>query len=263
MKIQDHIYSDTYQIHTHDTDPFQVSRFPFYCRLVQESAASHAHYTGCANSDLEKLGKSWVLSRFHIDVERYLPWPGRLSVETWIQSPFRFFAPREARGLDSEGSILFRSIAYWVVIDLKRRRPEKPDIVEGAIGLSEDRCRWQDTKIEKLSGESELQGDSVINYVPKIMYRDIDSVRHINNISYIEWIMESIPYEFSQEWQIASFDINFLVESFLDQTLTLYSKPAGSSDTPVWEHTIIQEGESGPIEACRARSTWKKRIRYA
>jgi medium-chain acyl-[acyl-carrier-protein] hydrolase len=275
MNITDHVYSDTYGLHTHHTDPFFTARFPFYCRVAQEGAASHALMTGCANSDLEKEGKTWVLSRFKVQVSRYITWPDTLTLETWIQPPFRLFAPREARGIDSAGREIFRSMAYWVVIDLEKRRPIRPDTIDTLIGLSEDRSRWAQkntwiaAKMNKLPGIENLK--EARSYSPQIMYRDIDSVRHINNISYIEWILESLPIEFKTDMKPVEFEIHFLAESFLDSKLTVYSQsrndtapdrvgnPQETSGRQVWKHVIMQQTDSGEIEACRAASVWGKR----
>ena len=64
MKIDDNIYSNTYQLHTYQTDPFLTAELPFYCRSVQEGAASHAMHAGCANRDLsgtQRLEKAGVI----------------------------------------------------------------------------------------------------------------------------------------------------------------------------------------------------------
>ncbi len=257
MKIQDNIYSDTYQLHTYQADPFLTAGLPFYCRSVQEGAASHAMYAGCANTDLHAMGKTWVLSRLKLTIEKYVTWPSAITLETWINTPFRFFAPREARGTDEAGNVLFRSMAYWVVIDLKRRRPEKPEMINRSIGLSEDRSRWTSTTLAKLPAGQDLETSTV--YKPQLMYRDIDSVRHINNISYIEWILESFTPEYKTDYKPCGFEINFLSESFLGDELILYSQqePAGPENS--WQHTIMRLQGDVQIEACRARSIWKKR----
>lgn len=257
MKIQDNIYSDTYQLHTHQADPFLTAGLPFYCRSVQEGAAAHALYEGCANTDLHAMGKTWVLSRLKLSIEKYVTWPSAINFKTWINSPFRFFAPREARGTDEDGNELFRSMAYWVVIDLEKRRPEKPGIINDFIGLSEDHSLWTGTTLSKLPADQDLEASSI--YKPQLMYRDIDSVRHINNISYIEWILESFPLEYKTDYKPCDFEINFLAESFLGDELVIYTSRDQNGSEDTWQHTIMKVQGDVQIEACRARSIWKKR----
>jgi len=257
LKIQDNIYSDTYQLHIHQADPLFTAGLPFYCRAVQEGAAAHAHYEGCANSDLHAMGKTWVLSRLKLTIEKYVTWPSAITFETWINSPFRLFAPREARGTGETGNVLFQSMAYWVVIDLEKRRPEKPGMINDFIGLSEDRSLWTGTSLTKLPAGQDLANSN--SYKPQLMYRDIDSVRHINNISYIEWILESFSLEYKTDFKPTDFEINFLAESFLGDELILYSLQESGGPDITWQHTIMKVQGDVQIEACRARSIWKKR----
>ncbi len=257
MKIQDNIYSNTYQLHTYLADPFLTANLPFYCRSVQEGAASHAMLAGCANTDLHALGKTWVLSRLKLTIEKYVTWPSSVILKTWINAPFRFFAPREAQGTDEEGNELFRSMAYWVLLDLERRRPEKPEMIHQFINLSEDRSLWTKTKLGKLPAGQNLEVSSV--YKPQLMYRDIDSVRHINNISYIEWILESFSLEYKTDFKPSDFEINFLSESFLGDTLVLYTRKDPEGPVGSWQHTIMKVQGALQTEACRARSVWKNR----
>ena len=257
MKIHDNIYSNTYQLHTYQTDPFLTAGLPFYCRAVQEGAASHAMHAGCANTDLHAEGKTWVLSRFKLTIEKYVTWPSSINLDTWIQSPFRFFAPRETRGTDEAGEDLFRAMTYWVIIDLEKRRPEKPEMINHWIGLSEDRSLWTKTTLAKLPAGQNLKASNI--YKPHLMYRDLDSVQHINNISYVEWILESFSPDYKTNFKPADFEINFLTESFLGDELILYTIKDPGGPNGSWQHTIVKVEGDVQTEACRARSVWKKR----
>ncbi|NQT57465.1 MAG: hypothetical protein HQ557_00640 [Bacteroidetes bacterium] len=257
MKIHDNIYSNTYQLHTYLADPFLTANLPFYCRTVQEGAASHAMHAGCSNTELHAMGKTWVLSRFKLTIKKYVTWPSSVILKTWINSPFRFFAPREAQGTDEEGNELFRSMAYWVLLDLEKRRPEKPGMIHQFISMSEDRSLWTKTTLAKLPAGQDIEASTV--YTPQLMYRDIDSVRHINNISYIEWILESFSLDYKTDFKPCEFEINFLSESFLGDELMLYTRKDPSGQDGSWQHTVIKIHGDVQTEACRARSIWKKR----
>lgn len=258
MKIHDHIYTNTYQLQTYQADPFFCAGLPFYCRTVQEGAASHALYAGCSNPELHALGKTWVLSRLKLTVAKYVTWPADITLDTWIRTPFRLFAPREARGSDSSGNELFRSMAYWVIIDLEKRRPEKPEMINRFIGLSDNRSLWTETSLVKLPPVAQdLSASSA--YQPQLMYRDIDSVRHINNISYIEWILESFSLDYKTDFKPCEFEINFLSESFLGDSLSVYTVRDISGPEHSWLHTVVKIHSDGQTETCRARSVWKRR----
>jgi len=254
LYITDHTYYEEHRVHTHNCDTFLSARLPYYFQLVQEGAASHAMLCGCSNPDFEKIGKAWILSKIKMTVHRYLPWSEQIGLQTWIQSPVKLFAPREARGTDKDGRELFRTMAYWVVIDRHTRRPERPLQFLDYIGLSEDRHLWADTKLGKIE---DLPSDRTPEaFTPQIQYRDIDSVRHVNNISYVEWILESIDPEYRDTWKPSEFEINFLAESFLSDQLEVRSCQLTDSQ---WLHSVVRTTHEGEVETCRARSSWSPR----
>ncbi len=258
MNITDHIYSEHHRVHTHHCDPHLSARLPYFFQIVQEGAATHAMLSGCSNPDFEKIGKAWVLSKIHINVSSYPVWSDEITLETWIQPTRRFYAPREARAVDARGNVLFRTMAYWVIINIETRRPERPDQFLDMIGLSQDRSRWTDTTLGKVPRLDPDTEDTC--FTPQIQYRDIDSVGHVNNISYLEWMLESMEPSYQEDFLPCEFEINFTAESFKDTNLVASSK----ENTPGNRlHVISKQTPSGPLETCRARSIWKPRSELA
>ncbi len=251
MYISDHTYVEKHRVHTHHCDTFFTARLPYYFQLVQEGAATHAMLRGCSNPDFGKIGKAWVLSKIKIHINSYIPWSEYIQLETWIQPPLRFFAPREARGIDEQGNELFRVMVYWVIIDIESRRPERAEQYLEHIGLAEDRSLWSDTKLGKVPKMP--AGNDFLSFKPQIQYRDIDSVRHVNNISYVEWILESMGPEYQDGWNAEEFEINFTAESFFGDSLEIRSYQTGDAD---WLHAVIKHTPEGEIETCRAKSRW-------
>ena len=134
--IIDHHYHSDHQLYTYHADSGLLADFPYYARLMQEAASHHADLAGCSNPQLFAAGKTWVLSRVKFIMTSYPAWPAKFHLETWIHPPMRLFAPRECRAVCSDtGTLAFRSIAYWIVIDLASRRPERPDRFLDHIGL--------------------------------------------------------------------------------------------------------------------------------
>jgi len=254
MHITDHTYHEAHRIHTHHCDTLFSARLPYYFQAAQEGAATHAMLCGCSNPDFEKIGKAWVLSKIKMSVERYVPWSEEITLKTWIHPTFRFFAPREACGFDQQGNKLFRTLAYWVIINIETRRPEKPEQFLDRIGLSEDRTLWSDQKLGKVPRLP--REEPTCTFTPQIQTRDIDSVRHVNNISYIEWILESMNLAYRDMWKPKEFEINFTSESFLSDKLEVRTV---QTDEKTWLHSVIKNQDGEEVEACRARSTWKQR----
>ena len=89
----------------------------------------------------------------------------------------------------------------------------------------------------------------------EVRYSDVDMHHHVNNIKYIEWILDSYPFEMSRAHQIHTFDINFLAESSIEDTISIQTETLQESP-PVFLHRVSREGEGK--ELCRARTELKK-----
>jgi acyl-CoA thioesterase FadM len=89
----------------------------------------------------------------------------------------------------------------------------------------------------------------------EVRYSDIDIHHHVNNIKYIEWILDSVPYEMNRTHQIHTFEINFLAESSCEDVLSIQTETLKESP-PVFLHRVSREGEGK--ELCRARTGWKR-----
>jgi acyl-ACP thioesterase len=77
----------------------------------------------------------------------------------------------------------------------------------------------------------------------------------VNNIKYIEWILDSAPFEMNRTHQMHAFEINFLAESSCDDVISIQTETLQESP-PVFLHHVSREGENK--ELCRARTGWKR-----
>ena len=78
---------------------------------------------------------------------------------------------------------------------------------------------------------------------------------HVNNIKYVEWILDSFPFEMNQSHQIHIFEINFLGESIPGDEIAIYTEAL--KETPsAFLHNIIRKGDGR--ELCRARTVWNR-----
>lgn len=187
-------------------------------------------------------------------ISRYLTWPENFRLSTWIHPPQRLIAPREAMAVDASGDVLFRSLAYWVIIDQESRRPVRADTYLEHLGLSDKRDHWD---VESLAKVPSISEDApVVFYEPQVQYRDMDSIRHINNISYLEWMLESMDPDFRDCWKASKVEINFLAESFLSDSLKVASSRISET---VWLYSVMKDSPEGDVETCRAKITWKPR----
>jgi len=88
----------------------------------------------------------------------------------------------------------------------------------------------------------------------QVRFRDLDLNRHANNVSYIEWTLETVPEMLWQKSRIAELEIEYLAESVLGDTVVAQAqlpKAAGGE----MRHRLFRSGDKR--ELVRARSLWR------
>lgn len=208
--------------YSYETDSFFDARLAFYFQIVQEAAGNHSAVRGCSIPALHKEGKTWVITRSKIDVHRYSHWPEQVIVETWAQEPIRLHLPRVVRSFDEQGEPLFTAKTYWALIDLERGRPCRPTTMSERIGLPPLKMQM-DLSLTGRTTYDDSGCTTLVSYKPKIQYLDTDSNLHVNNISYLNWALESLPAEFRNRAKVAHADVSWIRQTFSGDDITVFT----------------------------------------
>jgi acyl-ACP thioesterase len=218
--------------------------------LMQETAWHHADHLKVGYSDLAEQKYFWVLSRLSIQMEQYPRWGEKIKVRTWLTGMGRLFALRHFSIANSKGETLGTAKSAWLVLDFKSRRPQRIEPVFKHLlhlfdGLpSAEEPEKLPTPVCSKMGKSYT-----------VRYSDIDMHHHVNNTKYIEWILDSYPFEMNQTHQIHTFEINFLAESSHGDEISIHTEPLGDSP-PAFLHSVFRKGDGR--ELCRAKVSWKR-----
>ena len=88
-----------------------------------------------------------------------------------------------------------------------------------------------------------------------VRYRDLDINQHVNNVSFVEWLVESIPVRVLNTSVLAELEINFLAEAFYEDHVLAACHPLDSQNTS-FHHSLIRQQDGR--ELVRARTKWRK-----
>ncbi|XPV70326.1 MAG: acyl-[acyl-carrier-protein] thioesterase [Halarcobacter sp.] len=218
--------------------------------LLQETAAEHCRYAGHDLLSLMSENLGWVLLAGAMEMERYPLYKEKIIIRTWISKYHAIRGFRENIIYDENYNIIGRARGLWVFYDIKKRRPKKihPDFLKKwssckTISLEHDISN----KIEPLNS-FECKKEFKVN-----MY-DTDTNKHVNNLRYLQWLMESIPDEILDNYYLYFIDGRFISEAnYGDSILSLTNKDVEENS---FIHTI-QIKESGKVCAT-GKSVWKK-----
>jgi acyl-ACP thioesterase len=216
---------------------------------LQDAASAHARRLGVAIDDLQAAKRTWVLARIFLQMSVYPPMGEKIRVATWPSGVNRVNAYRNFLITTPAGQILGGCLSSWLVIDLIRRRPLRMDPL-----LSKLRPRVRSPlsywPLAKIGPAEDAQGQRAF----KVRYRDLDVNRHVNNATYVEWLLESLPRKVSRRQVLAALHITFMGEAFADQRAVACWR-AATSVAGGFEHSIRNIGDNR--ELVRAQSIWR------
>jgi acyl-ACP thioesterase len=187
--------------------------------FFQEAAISHAENLGVGREAMARANQVWILSRMSVQVDRRPSYGETVFVRTWPRGGEKLFALRDFDIRDTDNQPAVRARSCWLIIDIEKRRPLRPHLVmenlpcnEGldalpaAIGL-EERPSLQ-KKLER-----------------RAFYSDLDYNGHVNNVSYIRWIEDSVDPALLEQAKQMRLDINYLHEVLPGEVTGIWSAP--------------------------------------
>jgi acyl-ACP thioesterase len=243
-------WEDQYSISFYEVDTKNEAFLPVLWSFMQETAWHHAEHLRLGYSDLMEHQYFWVLSRLSIQMEEYPRWGDRIKVKTWLTGTGRLFALRQFSIADSKGRVIGMAKSAWLVLDLKNRKPQKIGPVFKHI---EHLFNGLPVPEEPEKIPAPVRPRMEKSYT--VRYSDIDMHHHVNNIKYIEWILDSFPFEMNQSHRIHSFEINFLGEATHGDQIAIYTETLKETP-PAFLQNIIRKDDGR--ELCRARTGWKR-----
>ena len=181
-----------FQVRSYECGPDGAATLPTICNYLQEAASLNAESLSFSKSNFAAAGEniSWVLTRMRVKMDRYPRWEERVVVATWPSGGRRIVANRDFEIRAADDTRLGVATSEWMLIDLASRRIVAiPDSVFECVDKS---CApvLGETPFTKLRWDCrETAGACAF----RARRGDIDLNGHVNNVHYIEWLLETVP----------------------------------------------------------------------
>ena len=160
------------------------------CNYMQEAAGISADQMGWGIHKLQDEGLTWMLSRLYVKVSRYLPWGTELTLRTWPSGmKGRLLATRCFQAVDGSGNEVFQAHSEWLYVDMKSQKIVKlPDGFAGLVPKGTPCVAFND-----LGGKAVRLQDVTASAEVRVRQSDLDFNDHVNNVHYVEWMLEALP----------------------------------------------------------------------
>jgi medium-chain acyl-[acyl-carrier-protein] hydrolase len=241
-------WKDTYNIKVYEADAKGRANITALANYFQNSAWNHYNNVEKALGQLLPENCMWLMARLEIRVDSIPRWPEDVQVETWSRGIEKLMAYRDFIITINEKEAA-KGTSSWVVVDIKNRKIQKLDMLSK---------KWPSNRERNALGKSADKIQELANPVAgkffSVKYSDLDVNRHVNNVKYIEWIMDGYAMEFIESNEIQKFEINFIGEANFGDEVAVNAERL-SENPLVCLHNIIRKNDGKEI--CRARISYK------
>jgi acyl-ACP thioesterase len=244
-------FEKSYKIPVYDTDFNGKLYLHSLLNYVQDIASEHAEKLGFGRDDLSSGNRFWILSRLYLVIYRMPDWRETIMLKTWPRGTEGLFALRDIEIRDSEGQMIAAAATSWVIVDIKTRRPCRPDYLLEGINKEFPGNR----SLPRNAGKVSPAGDAAETAPTfRVKISDLDVNLHVNNVKYIQWVYDTMPLSFLSATQPASIEINYLAESVADDMVYVSSDSRAMGNNCI-NYSVIREGDGK--ELCRIMIEWK------
>ncbi|KAG0501164.1 hypothetical protein HPP92_001236 [Vanilla planifolia] len=282
-------YKESFIVRCYEVGINKTATVETIANLLQEVGCNHAQSVGfstdgfATTTTMRKLRLIWVTSRMHIEIYKYPAWGDVVEIETWCQEAGRIGTRRDWILKDlATGSVIGRATSNWVMMNQDSRKLQRvsDEVREEYLVFCPRTPRLafpeeNNDSLKKIPKLEDPADCSQLGLVPR--RADLDMNQHVNNVTYIGWVLESMPQEIidTHELQTITLDYrrecqhNDMVDSLtiveskenLQEICTngLPSKKQQWNDYPQFLH-LLRLSSTG-LEINRGRTIWRKLIR--
>lgn len=241
-------YSESFKIRRYEVDQHNRAPIQSCCAFMEEAAGNHAAVLGFGVERLQELGITWVLARMQLQIFDFPISSEEVLVKTWTVEVEKLQFRRDFLLSGGDGRELVRAVTDWVIIDLESRKLKKmPDFIAACTSPDAERVMEK----EKLRIDAQENAPALGTF--KVRKADIDRNLHVNNVRFTDWMLESVPAEYSEQRTLSGLQIIYRAEAIYGDTAV--SRGACGEKDGEFLHGLYRQSDGQ--ELVRAKSIWK------
>lgn len=196
------MYKEKVFITSNDVDNHLNLKVSSIFKFMQMVSTNHSEKLHIGQKDTIDVGMAWVIIRMQVVIYDYPKLNDEIIVTTHPGEANRFLFPRFYQIYDKKGKLLIAGSTLWCVIDMNTRRVLLNPFKDRKFPVEKNK---DDIALpEKVS---KVEYEKVEDR--KVRYNDIDMNGHLNNVKYIEYIIDMKNKDFYDNNQVKSILINY------------------------------------------------------
>lgn len=212
-------YSEKHMISCYEADANMNLRPTALLDWMQEAAGRNAADLGFGYEEMISGNTAWVLSRIRVNFHNYPKWRESVTLKTWHKGANRIFYLRDFILENLDGEKLVSATTSWLIIDLASRRMVRDKNLAENFDNSEMGFAIEE-QAEKVVLPKDTEPELV--HTHKVVWSDIDTNGHVNNVKYVVWAMDVLDYELANGRPLKELLVNYDSEVMPGQDVELY-----------------------------------------
>jgi medium-chain acyl-[acyl-carrier-protein] hydrolase len=245
--MEDRVYKKKFYIRNFDVDFNGKLKLEMLLNFLQESAAKHAGQLNLSGQDLLEKNLAWVMSRYHINISHYPEQGETIQVATWPSLIKGIFTLREYEISSSETKVV-QATSSWMAVDLQTKKPVRIKETLPSFPLHVHRRINDDFKPLPAVKNTDIESRF------PVLKADLDFNRHVNNVVYIQWAVETVPKEIIMDLRPVQIEVNYKNETFYGDWIQSSTQKLGKGENPHYIHQLFRESDDREI--ARLRTKW-------
>ncbi len=190
------------------------------------AADYHSNERGYGMHYLQTIHRTWVLSRFVMEMDRMPRAYEKFKVETWVNSVMRYFTSRNFAVTTPDGTgVLGYGRSIWAMIDTDTRQPA--NLLDVRDGLIQEYADAEKACPIDSAGRIKMDASPTFAHSFEARYSDVDLNGHVNSVKYLEHALDLFPLEWHRSHRVKRVEIAFVAESHAGDQINLYMEELG------------------------------------
>ncbi len=235
-------WSRTYDIPYFLIDKDRKLRITALLQFLEDMAIRHSEACGVGLDYYHKNGVAWVLAKWDVEIFSYPGFNQQVTITT-IPTSFRsFFGFRMLEVRDENDELLARAHTLWVFVDTKRKKPiPVTDELVRAYGLTRDQKEPLPIDAPAPPVSEEMQA------MFQVRPSDIDTNRHVNNIRFVEWALDTLPVDFTQNHSVRRVLVDYRKELKFGEPVTAIADMVRNEEEIITRHRISGDQKTASL----------------
>ena len=211
------MYQKTFTVSNNDVDKRFRLKVAAIFRYFQDIALKATEDLGADSISLSKRNIDWVITRMAVEIKRLPKCNEEIVVHTYPGKDMAMLYPRYFFVTDANNRVIIRSSSVWALIDNVSRKV----IVDREV-ISKLPEEYHESQME-LPERIVIPTDSRFIEKRTIHYSDLDFNSHMNNVRYVELLMDTHDSSFYENNRVSFINLNYMKEIKEKEAVEIYT----------------------------------------